>query len=78
MHYKELGTHPVWLPSIDPNANPLVSNPDGIQLFATSPPDPMQGPMPEEVELHTKEVNEVKAKKAKEVNEVKAKKAKKE
>ena len=63
LHYKELSTHPIWLPSIDPSATPLVSSPDGIELFSSPPPDPMQGPLPQEVELRTKEVNE--AKKAK-------------
>lgn len=65
LHYKELDTHPIWLPSIDPSAETLVSNPDGIELFASPPPDPMGGSLPSEVELRTKEVKEVSERTAK-------------
>ena len=58
LHYKELDAHPIWLPPIDGSATPLVSSPDGIELFATPPPDPMQGPLPAEVELRTREVRD--------------------
>lgn len=58
IHYKELDVHPVWLPSIDASATPLVTNPDGMEVFATPPPDPMQSPLPDEVELRTREVRD--------------------
>lgn len=52
MHYKELSTDLVWLPSLPQSAPdaPLVTDPDGIVLFGSAPPDPMSNP-PKEVEL---------------------------
>ena len=58
IYYKELDVHPVWLPSIDASAATLVTNPEGIEVFATPPPDPMQDPLPDEVELRTREVRD--------------------
>ena len=34
----------MWLPSLDPEATPLVSNPDGIVLFDSIPADPLECP----------------------------------
>ena len=47
LHYKELAAHPVWLPPLDPEADPLVEDPQGIDLFVSPPPDPMLSPPPE-------------------------------
>ena len=44
LHYKERSTHAVWLPPVDPAAEPLVTSEDGIVLFASPPPDPMVNP----------------------------------
>ena len=52
MHYKELSSHTVWLPSIDPEATPLVHNPQGIQLFQSAPLDPLVTP-PNDVPLRS-------------------------
>ena len=63
-HYKELSAHTVWLPSIDPDAKPLVTNPEGIELFASPPIDPVDATsMPAEVELRTAEVQAAKKQK---------------
>ena len=43
MHYKELSDHPTWLPAI-PNSKPLQTDPEGIVLFQTPPPDPTVNP----------------------------------
>jgi hypothetical protein len=51
LHYKELAAHPVWLPPLDPEADSLVTDPEGIVLFSSPPPDPMQSP-PDEVALN--------------------------
>ena len=60
-HYKELSAHTVWLPSIDPDAKPLVTNPEGIELFDSKPIDPVDATsMPAEVELRTAEVQAAK------------------
>lgn len=50
LHYKELAAQSVWLPPIDPKATPLVTDPEGMVMFDTPPPDPMQSP-PTEVPL---------------------------
>ena len=56
MHYKEISAHKVWLPSVDPDARPLVTNPEGIEMFDSTPADPTPGAsMPKEVELRGKE-----------------------
>ena len=56
-HYKELPAHTVWLPSIDPDARSLVTNPEGIELFESPPVDPVDAAsMPAEVELRTVEL----------------------
>ena len=47
------------MPSVDPTATPLVTNPEGIELFDSAPPNTM----PAEVELRTKEVQERKRQK---------------
>lgn len=46
LHYKERRVHPVWLPARDRNdeADALVTDPEGIVLFGTPPPDPMVTP----------------------------------
>ena len=46
MHYKERCAHPVWLPPVRQTSetDPLVTDDEGIVLFATDPPDPMQNP----------------------------------
>lgn len=51
-HYKEYAQQPVWLPPIDSSANPLVTDPQGIEIFSLQcpPPDPMKEP-PSEVPL---------------------------
>ena len=60
-HYKELSAHTVWLPSIDPDAATLVTNPEGIELFDSPPIDPVDAAsMPTEVELRTVEVQAAK------------------
>ena len=51
LHYKELAAQPVWLPPIDPLAEVLVTDPKGIQIFHSTPPDPLSSP-PAEIELH--------------------------
>ena len=50
LHYKELAVQPVWLPPVDPHADKLVTDPDGIVLFSSPPPYPMQSP-PAEIPL---------------------------
>jgi hypothetical protein len=52
LHYKELAAHPVWLPPIDPTVAVLETDPEGIEIFNSPPPDPMKSP-PEEVPLHS-------------------------
>ena len=50
LHYKELAAQPVWLPPVDPKADVLVTDPEGIVLFNSPPPDPLTSP-PKEVAL---------------------------
>jgi hypothetical protein len=52
-HYKERCAHAVWLPPIDPDAKPLRTDPNGIEIFKRDwpPLDPMTT-TPREVELH--------------------------
>ena len=44
MHYKEFAADEVWLPPMDPNADALVTNPEGMEIFKRDcpPPDPAQ------------------------------------
>ena len=66
-HYKELSAHTVWLPSIDPDATPLVTNPEGIELFDSAPIDPVDATsMPAEVELRTEALQAAKKQKVSE------------
>ena len=53
LHYKELAVHPVWLPPLDPNAETLSTDPAGIVVFDSAPPDPLLHP-PAEVPLNAK------------------------
>ena len=53
MHYKELSQDAIWLPGL-PVAKPTRSDPEGIVLFKTPPPDPIMTP-PTEAELRRKE-----------------------
>jgi hypothetical protein len=63
-HYKELSAHTVWLPSLDPDASTLVTNPEGIELFDSPPIDPVDAAsMPAEVELRTEAVQAAKKQK---------------
>ena len=50
LHYKELCADTIWYPPIDVYAKPQKTDPAGIVLFDTPPPDPMTTP-PKEVEL---------------------------
>ena len=52
MHYKRLAASDVWYPPMDAHADDPVTDPRGIELFGTPPPDPMSQP-PEEVALFT-------------------------
>ena len=54
LHYKELSAHPVWMPPVNPEADTLVTDPEGIELFSSPPPDPLQSP-PAEVPLRCAE-----------------------
>ncbi len=46
LHYKEFSADEVWLPPVTPGATPLVTDPQGIEIFArgTPPPDPEVNP----------------------------------
>ena len=55
MHYKRLAASTVWYPPIDAHTADPVTDPRGIELFRTPPPDPMIAP-PDEVSLFTAEV----------------------
>tara|TARA_B110001452_G_scaffold156267_1_gene130110 strand:- start:498 stop:2438 length:1941 start_codon:yes stop_codon:yes gene_type:complete len=43
LHYKELCTHSTWLPAVA-NSSPFRTDPEGIVLFQSPPPDPMVNP----------------------------------
>ena len=55
-HYKQFAADDVWYPPIDVNAKPPVTDPEGIVMFDTPPPDPMITP-PTEVELKAAKCN---------------------
>ena len=57
LHYKEFSAQPVWMPPINPEADPLVTDPDGIVLFSAPPPDPIMSP-PAEIPLRCAECSE--------------------
>ena len=44
LHYKELAADPIWLPPLATGGGPLVTDPDGIELFEPGfePKDPAQ------------------------------------
>ena len=50
LHYKHLSADEVWYPPISMHAKVLETDPNGIELFSTPPPDPMVTP-PDEVQL---------------------------
>ena len=56
LHYKELAAHPVFLPKVR-GSDPPVTDPEGIVLFGSPPPDPMVSP-PTECELRSVETEE--------------------
>ena len=51
LHYKELAAHPIFLPKVR-SSDPPLTDPEGIVLFRTPPPDPMVAP-PAECELRS-------------------------
>ena len=54
LHYKEFAADPVWLPPVTANADPLVTDPQGIEFVDPSSPlpDPLVRP-PNECELRS-------------------------
>jgi hypothetical protein len=50
LHYKELAAHSVFLPKMQ-GSDPAETNPEGIVLFRTPPPDPMTDAPPTEMQL---------------------------
>lgn len=45
MHYKEFCSDELWLPPLNPSQRPwTTTDPDGIVIFRTDPPDPMTNP----------------------------------